>query len=205
MIFRFTNADLDEHNKNAQIRKFLQNLKEKFVDPDFPPIINSLGYSERISKWKDVKWLSINEFSKKAKDLVVYEENLSPSSVQQGNLGDCYFLSVLSALTIKPQLIKRLFASKKLNENGIYSVWLCLSGVWKNIVIDDYFPCSHGHLLFAKIVDNQIWPILLEKAFAKAYFCYEAIERGHTIEAINLITGAPSEYVHLERLSEGLQ
>ena len=134
--------------------------------------------------------------------LIVYEENLSTASVQQGYLGDCYFLSVLSALTIKPQLIKRLFVSNKLNENGIYSVWLCLSGVWKNIIIDDYIPCVHGQPLFAKIVDNQIWPLLLEKAFAKAYTCYEALESGHTIEAINLITGAPSEYVLLEHLSE---
>jgi hypothetical protein len=55
-------------------------------------------------------------------------------------IGDCYFLSSLSSLAENPILISRLFDTKDTNEFGLYGIWLNDTGVWKNVIVDDYFP-----------------------------------------------------------------
>jgi calpain-15 len=42
-----------------------------------------------------------------------------------GGLGDCYFLSSLSVLAERENLIKRLFVTKDSNPRGCYSMWMC--------------------------------------------------------------------------------
>ncbi len=56
-------------------------------------------------------------------------------------IGDCYFLSSLSAMAEKPNLISRLFETKDESDKGIYCIWLCDSGEWTQVIIDDQFPC----------------------------------------------------------------
>lgn len=41
----------------------------------------------------------------------------------------------------KPNLIARLFETKEYNDQGLYCIWLCDSGEWTQVVIDDFFPC----------------------------------------------------------------
>jgi len=56
---------------------------------------------------------------------------ISPESVVQGSLGDCYLLSSISVLSDNPYLITRLIEPKVLNHIGAYIVWICESGIWK--------------------------------------------------------------------------
>jgi calpain-15 len=42
-------------------------------------------------------------------------------------------------------------------------------------VVDDYFPVKDNRLVFSRTRGNDIWVILLEKAYAKAYGSYESI------------------------------
>ena len=46
----------------------------------------------------------------------------------------------------------------------------------------------------AKGYDNEIWPILLEKAHAKVHGSFQRIEGGFTGEAWSDLTGAPARY-----------
>lgn len=39
--------------------------------------------------------------------------------IKQGELGDCYFLSSLSALAEIPEIIKKIFITKSYQQNGI--------------------------------------------------------------------------------------
>jgi calpain-15 len=48
-------------------------------------------------------------------------------------------------------------------------------GKWMTIDMDDQVPYLHYVLAFSKSVDNEIWVILLEKAWAKLYTSYKRI------------------------------
>ena len=71
------------------------------------------------------------------------------------------------------------------------------------MVIDDYAAVLNGSFLngaFSKLSDNNgLWPMLLEKAFAKFYGNYNAIQGGSVGKAVELMTGAPgaSMNVHI--------
>ena len=67
------------------------------------------------------------------------------------------------------------------------------------VVIDDRLPCDdNGEPIFATSeVPNEIWVMLLEKAFAKAMGCYEALgddgselpPNESTAHALHMLTG----------------
>jgi calpain-15 len=62
-------------------------------------------------------------------------------------------------------------------------------------VVDDYFPIiGPGRPAFARPTEgqNEIWVMLLEKAYAKAYGGYYRLNLGRAGEALRDLTGAPS-------------
>jgi len=47
----------------------------------------------------------------KKKKPVIFDSKIEPADIQQGALGDCYFLSALSVMAEKPDRIRQLFLS----------------------------------------------------------------------------------------------
>ena len=72
------------------------------------------------------------------------------------------------------------------------------------VVVDDFIPCvSDGSKpCFSENHGNELWVILLEKAWAKLQGSYEATNGGHAHLALHDLTGAPS--FDLEIDEEGL-
>ena len=137
------------------------------------------------------------------KNYWLYNE-ICPNDIRQGALGNCYFLCCLSSLAEYPDLIRRLFDFDYLNDYGIQSVWLNINGVWTQIVLDEYFPCyfngAEYDLAFSKTDQAELWVILLEKAYAKAFGCYWDIIGGDPVHALRDLTGAP--YYRIEDFSD---
>lgn len=110
-------------------------------------------------------------------------------------MGDCYLLSVLSSLAEQPSLIQRLFDREEINEFSVNSVWLNINGIWTQIMMDDYVPVKPVRggvtLAFSRTYDKELWVLLLEKAYAKAYGGYLPIEGGDPCYALRDLTGAP--------------
>ena len=81
----------------------------------------------------------------------------------------------------------------QLSPQGAYGVKLCKDGLWRAIVVDDFFPATnHGRrLAFAEPTRDQLWVPLLEKAMAKLHGSYRAIESGGFTEGMAILTGAP--------------
>jgi hypothetical protein len=86
-------------------------------------------------------------------------------------------LSSLCALSEEPLRVLRLFPSLELNKNGIYMARFIFKGVLHELVVDDRFPCVNDQgtwkLLGCKpAMGNQIWPMVLEKCWAKLWGSY---------------------------------
>ena len=198
---------------------------KNFVDKDFYPdrwSIFERKNSVREGKWSDFIWCRPKEFLKG--DYFIFNKDNSEdvpllkslresqfSNIQtnqaidvddivQGSLGDCYFLSCLSSLAENPIRIRNLFISKRVNEKcGVYCVKICHEGLWRAVFVDDYFPCyskTQGPCFSkSKKGENELWVLILEKAWAKLYSNYERIEAGLTREVLRDLTGAPTKVV----------
>lgn len=119
--------------------------------------------------------------------------------MKPGVLGNEWFLSAIAVLAERPALIERLFITKEVNEMGIYRVRLCKNGEWVTVTVDDYFPCyPEGEPIFAKCHGNELWVMLLEKAYAKLHGNYYLLRGGFVNEALIDLTGCPSVCYDLE-------
>ena len=81
-----------------------------------------------------------HEFSK----ILVFESVVSPTDIYQGELGNCYFLSAVSAIAEYQERIKRLFLQRKRSPKGAYCVCLCIGGQFQEIYIDDVVLCKRA-------------------------------------------------------------
>jgi len=65
--------------------------------------------------------------------------------------------------------------------------------MWEEVVIDDNFPCTWGNRpAFNHSKKNELWVMILEKAWAKVHGGYLNINSGLTREALHDLTGAPA-------------
>ena len=124
--------------------------------------------------------------------------NISPANLRQGKVGDCYILGTLSVMAISPGNIKRLLEDK--GDSAV--VWLCDSGAWKLFSIKKVFPAAGGCPVYASSLDNCIWQMVIEKAFACMYRGYDRLELGHSSSAMRELTGCGTEYIELENPQE---
>jgi len=120
--------------------------------------------------------------------------------VAQGSLGDCYLLSAL-ALATRDSAVCDDLIDDTYEDVGIYGVTLCVRGRWTMVWVDAQFPCwrpknAHGKHrrpkpIYATSSDHrEIWPNVVEKAYAKVAGSYEAIGRGGRIApALETLTG----------------
>lgn len=74
-------------------------------------------------------------------------------------------------------------------------------GKWMTIDMDEYIPFLYGNPAFTKAKDNQLWVVLLEKAWAKLYTSYKRIEAGYPEEALHDLTGAPVKNIYIKQAS----
>jgi calpain-15 len=84
-------------------------------------------------------------------------------------------MSALILISDHPEIIRRLFEKTELTELGMYGIWLCVDGEWKIIIVDDFIPTEDSRTLFSRNNGPELWVVLLEKAYAKAYGAYSRI------------------------------
>jgi calpain-15 len=201
LLLEDTALQLNFPLKSAQmdLDQLLQKLgTNPYYDESFPSTDNSLTpHLMRFPRAMRIGWRRASDIYR-TKAFCIFNKDIGPGDIKQGELGDCYFLSVLSVLAEKPHLIQRLFLTPTINKNGCYSVFLCESGEWINITVDDYLPTSveTGKPAFSHPKSKEIWVPIIEKAFAKLYGSYYSIVAGLEGDAFRTLTGAPMEYFY---------
>lgn len=183
------------------------NFAELAKDPEFRSAGGSKEFRDSAFPWGDASvygeagpgeaghfdvgggWRRAREISG---DEVSLLSQVSPQTIVQGQLGDCYFLAALASAAESPELIKRLFVAGGLDK-GFVGVALCLGGVWQTVIVDDGFPrAAGGALAFSRGRGGELWPAVLEKAWAKLSGGYLRAESGVASEILRDLTGAPT-------------
>lgn len=78
----------------------------------------------------------------------------------------------------------------------MYCVRICFDGEWTAVYVDDFIPCNRRDTpAFTKASGEEIWVLILEKAWAKLFKSYYSIEAGYCREALRDLTGAPTKSV----------
>ncbi|KRX05713.1 hypothetical protein PPERSA_09853 [Pseudocohnilembus persalinus] len=191
--------------KNLDIfqKKIEEISGQNFTDDEFPPnqksLTRDLSYMPEAQQYK---WTRAQEIYPD-KQVKIFQGKIEPNDIKQGALGDCYFLSALSVLAERENLIEKLFVSKEVNQEGVYGIVMCIDGEFQEILVDDWIPTTKdGKICFSrsnqKDLDKfgfELWVLLLEKAYAKVYKGYNQIVSGLTGNAIRDLTGAPAVYL----------
>ena len=188
-----------------------------YTDPLFPPNKNSLlgldlkekkidpkAYKDNINEIKvnEIEFYRASEiFDNKYK---LFSEKIEVNDVIQGTLGDCYFLSSVANICRFPGLIKALFKTKELNKDGFYEIIFYIDGIRQIVIVDDYFPCftKNKFPCFAQPNGNELWVILLEKAWAKVNGGYINIIGGLASQALEALTGFGSLIYDTNNMTE---
>jgi Calpain family cysteine protease len=123
--------------------------------------------------------------------------------IKQGQLGDCYFLAGLSAISEWSTRIKSSILTQTITPAGVFAAKVFIKGVPTTVVVDDYllFYKTYAMLNFEQQApDGTIWAALMEKVFAKASSSYENIIGGYLQEAMTFVLGLPTSYTSMGSL-----
>lgn len=184
------------------VEKMQENGVANFIDPHFPPRDTSL-YNVVKDKYPydfAVQWRRPHEFMENP---TIIENDIDPNDIKQGFLGDCWFLSALASLAERPGMVRRLFVTQEYNKEGIYKIRICKNGEWVTVTVDDYIPCRYnGGPLFSRGSSNELWVILIEKAYAKLHGSYQALDGGLTAQAMYDLSGCPTDRIDFPKEKE---
>jgi Calpain family cysteine protease len=144
------------------------------------------------------------------------EHEVDLNDVAQGGLGDCYFMAGLAAVArTDPHRIRSMIET---NPDGTFTVYLWKhdyqwgeevvgpDGMFvprveaTRVVVDDTFPTTFGTLpSYGKWGDtitgpdggevHELWPMILEKAYAQHLRSYPALEGGVASTAMSFFSG----------------
>ena len=204
--FKDINLELISPN---ELENLLDEAKiDKFVDYEFPPNDISMKSIKNIDQIKDTfHWRRPEDFI-----LLTNEQNIltniiidnpEPNDIVQENFRDNNFISSLGAIAEKSNLIKRLFINENISKHGFYIIKLCIRGQWKNIIIDDLFPCyPKANPCVSHSPSNEIWILLLEKAVAKYYGSYYDLINVKIADFLLLLTGCPTFFFVKDEIND---
>ncbi|RNE99993.1 calpain-like cysteine peptidase, partial [Trypanosoma conorhini] len=202
------------HQEMAQIKEIIGDEKDAekvlkaclehnlpFVDPEFPPCQASLDTGAK-KPFKHLPWARPSSYL--PDDLVdqvrLFRGPIRPGEFDQGELGDVWLMCSIAAVSENPDAILNMFrhpkgaeAGKRERAVGAYRVNFNKNGLWRSVVVDNYLPISGGKPKYAKSSRDlaELWPSILQKAFAKMHGSYALICSGDPLHALQDLTGFP--------------
>uniref|UniRef100_A0A8C9R1F8 Calpain-5-like n=2 Tax=Scleropages formosus TaxID=113540 RepID=A0A8C9R1F8_SCLFO len=190
--------------KYSVLKKSCWEANKLFEDPEFPTVDKSLFYQR--SPPGRVEWKRPGEI---CDDPHFFVEGISSHDINQGMLGNCWFVAACSCLALQPDLWKKVIPNWKEQEwdpkhpesyAGIFHFCFWIFGEWIDVVIDDRLPTISGKLVYCHSKEkNEFWSALLEKAYAKLSTCYESLDGGDAVCALVDFSGGIAEHINLEK------
>ena len=192
---------------------------EPWTDPHFPPdatslFINGMSHRERDAKgkksqWEGYEWMRASEYFGEGEFCLF--NVIEPEDVKMGNTDNCHLMATLSGLAERDlngekggkgrsaKTVREIFLTKEANDACCYAMVLHINGNPTVVVVDDFLPFKKNKamddaLAFAKSSkgENELWMMLIEKAWAKVCGSYEAAEAGHIELSFAALSGCPA-------------
>ncbi|ELV10715.1 Calpain-13 [Tupaia chinensis] len=176
-----------------------------FKDETFPAMDSSIG--QKLLQGKNLTSLEWKRPQVMVPPHFILE-GASRFDIQQGTAGDCWFLAALGSLTQNPQCLQKILMDQSFSHQyaGIFRFrfWQC--GQWVEGVGGARLPVMGNVCLFVgPRKDNQeFWPCLLEKAYAKLLGSYSHLHYGYLPDALVDLTGGVVTSVNLHSLPSEL-
>ena len=193
----FEPSDESLYSSKKEVQEYQIQKIPKFLREKKKTLLSQFALSQKEGRYS---WARLSDILE-TKNLNVFKDNKElPLDVVQGELGDCYFLSVLAAFAEEPSIIANLVDPKARGTDNAFSANVIVHGEPVTVVVDDCFPVANStKLAFAGINENSgnIWPLILEKAWAKCNKSYEDIIPGNSADAFEFLSPAPyNTYYH---------
>ena len=194
-LFQATDESL--YSSKPEVQDYQMQKIPKFLREKKKVLLSQFALAQKEGRYS---WARLGDIMDTNKLSVLKSNQKLAQDVVQGELGDCYFLSVLAAFGEEPNIINKIIDPKEKGNNGSYTANVIIHGEPVKIVVDDAFPIANdSKLAFAGINDNSgnIWPMILEKAWAKCNRSYEDIIPGNSADAFEFLSPAPfNTYYH---------
>ena len=208
---------LDKLPKDIPIY-FSQEIPKKgvFVDKQFPSDSKCLfgpnkelpaGVEQyEVEDWDKIVFCRAKEIFE-SDNYQVFIDKIEPGDILQGALGNCYFLSAIATIAEEaPDLIKKRFLFSSKSSEGLYGIYVRVTGMWKLVIIDDFFPskknCAKPEFAFTRANGPELWVVLLEKVWSKICGSYVNTIGGMSSEVFNTFTHSYTESINLKRIAE---
>jgi len=155
------------------------------------------------NKGKPVRWLRPRDFCGGPERVALVKGGAEAGDVCQGELGDCYLLGAMSSIAAKglvPHIRRSDEDVASDLAKGFVTFYLYKYGERVECTVDTLLPCdsASGKPIFAHGKDlGEVWVPLLEKACAKLYGSYEALDGGTVTAALSDLTGGVGEAIDL--------
>lgn len=208
------NYDFFENESKKYERILLDFYKnpnsQPFVDENFHPCKQII---ERKLKFdlndQSITWKRIDEVFPAP---LFKEDLIHPYYINQGQIGDCYFITGLSRVAKQPYLVPTLFEKRKPDiilgevedsinlKCGAVIVYFFAFGRKTPVLIDTTIPIKNGDCVFCRPskVDKSAWFCLVEKAYAKLNGSYSNIEGGYISYPIYSLFGYFQKHINFK-------
>jgi len=143
------------------------------------------------------EWTSLNDMVPGARVFATVD----PSDLHQGQLGDCWLISAMASLAEYPEVVKGLIREE--GDHYVVNLFSFVENAFVPVEINDKVPAQSGNPLFVQpTAENEIWPCLVEKAFAKIGGGYKNLNGGWPHFAFGMMKGTTELFLHMKQAGE---
>lgn len=186
---RESSSSIQNSGVTDQVRRVCSEQQEKFVHPAIP-LVQETDVS-KAAKLGALKW---TPFTDLCKDNFRIAET-TPSTLHAGCLTGAFLFNAMAILNERRDLLFRLLGDDWKRSDSAYQVWINSEGHWLEQVVDDLAPVVDQNSFQVKIASTvtnseELWPLLIEKAYALTFGGWEKVQTGSFCQAIRDLTGA---------------
>ena len=199
----------DDSASIARMAALLEKKYTGWVDPDFPHAPSVLNPKHREGAERgEIAWLDFSRLRPKERGggvkyvrgsqpragAVAWELGIKGAGAmdpRQGLLGDCWLITAFSLFSTRREFFPRVFQAPAPGGSGLPSVLgvrLWGPSGWKEYALDTFVPSmkeEEGLPLYCVPTSPcAMWPLLLEKAFAKHFGGYAALNGGWAVTGL---------------------